>query len=174
MLDIETLSTQPNATILTIGAIKFDLDKPILPLEDMDIFYERVSIESCEELNMHIDPVTQRWWDKQEDDVRYEALEHPERHPITQVLNRFCKWYGNAKKVYANSPNFDCVIMEQAFRSCNIVAPWKFWEMMDVRTILSIGKINLKNISYTRAHNALHDSYKQIIGVVKAVKNLGL
>ena len=55
MIDIETLSTRPNAVILTIGAIKFDRKGPLKKLEEMDQFYVRISKESCELSGMIID-----------------------------------------------------------------------------------------------------------------------
>ncbi len=44
MIDIETLSTQSNALILTIGAVKFNRDKNISSLENCDTFYKRINI----------------------------------------------------------------------------------------------------------------------------------
>ena len=48
MIDIETLSIKPNATILTIGAIKFNKSIQERPLKDMETFYIRINKNSCE------------------------------------------------------------------------------------------------------------------------------
>jgi hypothetical protein len=63
MLDLETLSTEPNAAIVSIGACAFDmLDKE----EDIEhTFLRRVSIESNFEHGRHISADTLMWWFKQ-------------------------------------------------------------------------------------------------------------
>ena len=43
MIDLETLSTNPNATILTIGGVKFDPYKNVEPAQGM---YYRIDVDS--------------------------------------------------------------------------------------------------------------------------------
>jgi len=49
MIDLETLDVLPTATILTIGAVKFD---PFgdLQKEKQDTFYVKVDIDSCDRI----------------------------------------------------------------------------------------------------------------------------
>lgn len=77
MIDIETLSTKSNAAIVSIGAIKFNRHGDLPLLDAMNQFYVRVSRESCETCGMHVDPQTIEWWNNQDAEIRYEALENP-------------------------------------------------------------------------------------------------
>ena len=43
MIDLETLSTRPNATILTIGGVKFD---PYTNVEPSQGMYHRIDVDS--------------------------------------------------------------------------------------------------------------------------------
>ena len=47
MIDIETLSTTPNALILTIGAIKFNRNEDVKDLKELETFYVRIDQNSC-------------------------------------------------------------------------------------------------------------------------------
>jgi len=62
MIDLETMSTSPRATILTLGAVKFD------PFTDefFDEMYIRIDIEEQEKVGREIDPNTLEWWGKQD------------------------------------------------------------------------------------------------------------
>jgi len=56
MLDIETLGTDPGATIVSIGAVAFDADGP------GDEFRAAVSPTSCQRHGLSIDAETLEWW----------------------------------------------------------------------------------------------------------------
>ena len=47
MVDLETLATSPNATILTIGAVTFDPASNKI----FDKLYYRVDVDSCDRLD---------------------------------------------------------------------------------------------------------------------------
>jgi DNA polymerase III epsilon subunit-like protein len=172
MIDIETLSTKNNAVILTIGAIKFYRGKDICPLENTANFYRRIDIKSCKKLNMDIDKNTVQWWNNQSDEAKYEALVNKDRKDIKEVLEELSEFIKDCKHIWANSPSFDCVILENAYRCCELEIPWKFWNLRDCRTIYDIGKTTLKSIVKETKHNALDDCYNQILCLNKSYKNL--
>lgn len=174
MIDIESLSTSPNATILTIGALKFNRKDRLKPLEQYDKFYIRVNIKSCEDIGCHIDPKTIDWWNEQKSTVRYEAIENPDRVSIKDALYSLSNWIGNSKIIWANSPSFDCVILEYAYKQCRMEVPWKWWLTRDVRTILDLAGIRKNDLPNEGEHHALHDCYQQLIGVKRALKKLGI
>jgi hypothetical protein len=174
MIDIETLSTQKNAVILTIGAMKFDRYNENKTIEELEKFYCRINKDSCIKLGMAIDEETQKWWETQNHEAKYEALLNPDRIDIKIALNKFKLFLSNVKCVWANSPNFDCTILENAFKVCNIEVPWKFWNLRDCRTIYDLGKVNLKSINNNNKHDAISDCYSQILCVQKCIKNLNL
>ena len=172
MIDIETLSTKPNALILTIGAVKFSRNKDIEPLEITTNFYKRIDIKSCKKLGMDIDNDTVQWWNKQSKDVRYEAIENKDRQNIKDVLIELSQFVKDCQYIWANSPSFDCVILENAYRLCELEIPWKFWNLRDCRTIYDLGNTSLKSIVKETKHNSLEDCYNQILCLNKAYKNL--
>ena len=182
MLDLETLSVRPNAVILVIGAIKFNkgetwpekiTDKE---LKKRDYFYTRITIDSCTAVGMHIDPDTQKWWSEQEADIKYEALEHPNRLPIEKALIDFRSWIGGNEyiKVWGNGSSFDCTILGEAYKQCNMKIPWNFWLERDLRTIMDLGGIKAYQLPQYGKHNALYDCYRQIIGFQRAEQKLKL
>ena len=71
MIDLETLATSPNATILSIAGVRFNYNKEyrnITSPYDMDYFYCRVDPES--QPTRDIDDETVAWWAQQEEDVK--------------------------------------------------------------------------------------------------------
>ena len=171
MLDIETLSTRPNAVILTIGAIKFNRKDPVKDILKMKSIYLRISHDSCVKAGLHVDPNTVKWWNEQSKEARYEALENNERIDLKDGLILLTKFVKDSKCIWANSPNFDCVILENAYRECGLEVPWKFWNLRDCRTVYDLGKVSLKNMGETK-HNSLEDCYKQILCLQNALTKL--
>lgn len=174
MLDLETLGKDPNSIIVTIGAIKFMRDENIQDFNSINKFYRRIDSKTCEDVGMEKDPQTILWWEKQSKQVRHEAFNHPDRHPLKEVLKEFSHWIGSADKIWANGDDFDCVILSQAYKSCGLGVPWNYWNTRDVRTILDIGGISLKNDvpESGNEHNAVWDCYRQIQAVHLAIENL--
>jgi hypothetical protein len=174
MIDIETLSTNSNAIILTIGAVKFNRNTELPCLEDCDTFYRRINIDSCKILGMHSDNTTEKWWYTQDEKTRYEALLNPDRQSITNVLLDFSKWYKGSKYIWGHGDDFDCVILNNAYKASKIKAPWQFWNTRDTRTVFDLANIHINDISVTEAHHALHDAYRQVKCILLAFNKLGL
>lgn len=174
MIDIESLAVSPDATVLTIGAIKFYRRGELQSMDKYEKFYVRVDPASCESIGSYTDPDTVKWWNSQSESARYEALEHPDRVPIQTALTKLSEWIGNSKVIWANSPSFDCVILESAYRKCGREPPWRFWLIRDCRTIFDLAGIRKCDLPDGEEHHALHDCYRQIVGVKRALKKLGL
>ena len=62
MIDLETLGTVADAAILSIGAVKFELESQAI---DDAGFYASVSIDSNLEMKRRIQEDTLIWWMKQ-------------------------------------------------------------------------------------------------------------
>ena len=76
MIDLETLSTKPNATILTIGGVKFDAYTRVEPSQGL---YHRIDVDSQTAMGRDVMDETVEWWGKQAEDVREEALGDDDR-----------------------------------------------------------------------------------------------
>ena len=179
MIDIETLSTQTNATILTIGAIRFNRKTNVGNYDDIKTsnkFYCRINKTSCEKIKMHTDPETKKWWSMQSREAQYEVFYNEEnRIDIDVALKKLYEFIKGCNIFWSHSPNFDYVILENAYKMLNMEIPWKFWQLRDTRTMYDIGNVNLKTIADKNCkvtHHSLNDCYNQIIALEIALKNI--
>lgn len=180
MMDLETLSVRPNAIILVIGAIRFvrgeqwPAQVTEYELNKMDVFYRRITVESCKEVGLRADPDTQSWWNEQDNDVKYEALHNPDRVSLKTALLEFKKWVGKNSqvKIWGNGSSFDCTILGEAYKRCNMEIPWKFWMERDLRTLMDIGNVKAYELPQIQKHHALFDCYRQILGFQKSEQNI--
>jgi hypothetical protein len=92
MLDIETLSTRPDAVVLTIGAVKFSPWASDVNTDDG--LYVRVNVDEQLELGRHVQQDTIDWWGRQAEDVREEALGEHNRtsRRIFKSTQQICSW----------------------------------------------------------------------------------
>lgn len=177
MLDLETLSTSGNASILIIAGIKFDRNqdkKPLLAIKDMpksDIFYMKIDSNSCAKIGLDIDPETVDWWGKQSKKIRDEAF-GGKRVPLKEALMAFSKWFGNCKYIWSNGACFDVPILENVYRKCKVKTPWKFYNVRDTRTIWDLAGIKSRDLPQNDLHHALADCHRQIWGVQKSMLKL--
>ena len=84
MIDLETLSTRPDATVLTVGAIKFD---PYTEQEPHNGLYLRLNVDEQSDFGRHVDNGTLEWWARQDEKIREEALGDGDRVPLTEFLS---------------------------------------------------------------------------------------
>jgi hypothetical protein len=169
MIDLETLSVKPNAGILVIAGVKFN-PRDSIDHREADIFYRRINIASSVELKLDISEDTVKWWNQQEKEVYNEAFTNTPRTDLKQSLIEFTQWFGTPKKIWSHGASFDIPILENAYSVCGLVHPWKFWYIRDTRTIFDFACVNYNAIPEEKAHHALHDCYRQILGVKQAYK----
>ena len=175
MIDLETLSTENNAAILTIGAIKFNRNTPIPPdLKDCDTFYRRITLQSCKTLGLHCCSTTELWWSNQSHEARHEAFEHPDRISLKKALIDMTIWLRGMKHIWSHGDDFDCIILGNAYKRCDLQVPWKFWNTRDTRTLYDLANITMADLPQDNAHHALYDCHRQIVGVHQSLENLNL
>lgn len=161
MVDIETLGLDPGAAILSIGAVKFGTDGI------GEEFERNISLESCQEAGLTIDADTLDWWLGQDEDVQHvltggESLE--------RVLWEFHDWF-DADEVWANSPAFDCAMLEVAYDAIGDPAPWEYYEQRDVRTLTSL-PVAAEVEQLGNEHDALDDAKHQARTVIETLRNI--
>lgn len=169
MLDIETLGTRPGSVILTIGAIKFDRSKYLPDIKDSNIFYRRIDIGDSLKKGMTQDEATVLWWKQQNKNARYEAIDCPDRTKLKKSLREFTEWFHPSKIIWGNGDDFDCVLLEEAYRICGMHVPWKFWNTRDCRTLFDVAGIGKNDLPQNNSHHAIHDCHRQIFGVKKSI-----
>jgi hypothetical protein len=170
MIDLETLDVLPTATILTIGAVKFDPFGDDVKEPQCEKFYVRVDLDSCDAIGCTVSQATLDWWASQSQEAQNEAFDPNNRIPITDAISQLYKFCWGAKRVWSHGAGFDVVILENLFRKIGKAIPWQFWEVRDTRTIFDIG-IN-PNRPPVLKHHALEDAWNQAVGVQNVYKAL--
>lgn len=171
MIDLETLATSPNASILTIGAVRFDpFGSCDVDLSTNDKFYVKVDLDSCDSLGLEVNDDTLNWWAAQSKEAKEEAFSTTGRISIEEAFADLYKFCWGAQRVWSNGAAFDVVICENVFRKIHKAIPWNFWQVRDVRTIFDLG-IDPIRPSVT-AHNALHDALAQAVSVQNVCREL--
>jgi len=170
MIDLETLNTTPDAAILTIGAVKFDPFGRELSEPEMDSFYVKVDLDSCDRIGLTTNDDTIAWWANQSKEAQAAAFDPEGRIDIVDAFAQLYKFCWGAKRVWSNGSCFDIVICEHVFRKINRACPWKFWEVRDVRTAFDLG-IDPKRPPVT-AHHALEDAWNQAVGIQNVYNTL--
>jgi len=170
MIDLETLDVLPTATILTIGAVKFDPFGDEISESQMDKFYVKVDIDSCDKLGCTVSPATLDWWASQSQAAQDEAFDPNGRIDIVDAMNQLYKFCWGAKRIWSHGAGFDVVICEYLLRKMGKAVPWQFWEVRDTRTIFDIG-IN-PNRPPVLKHHALEDAWNQAVGVQNVFRTL--
>lgn len=138
MTDLETMSTEPNSAIVSIGACIFDPAGKDMADSITERFYCSVSLQSSVDLGLHISPDTVSWWFKQSHDAQQALFMEPHR-PLRMALTEFRMWAQAAKPaistLWANDPDFDYVILKQAFKAAGQMWPFEFYMHRSCRTI---------------------------------------
>ena len=170
MIDLETLDVLPTATILTIGAVKFDPFGDDVKSPECVKFYTRVDVDSCDRLGATVSPATIEWWANQDQAAQDEAFDPNDRVDVVNALEQLYKFCWGAKRVWSHGAGFDVIILENYFRKIGKAIPWQFWEVRDTRTLFDIG-IN-PNRPPVLKHHALEDAWNQAVGVQNVYRTL--
>jgi hypothetical protein len=167
MFDLETMSSQANAAILSIGAVKFRFNgDPIV-----DEFVMNVDPLSCKGAGLRFDRETVEWWSKQSKEARDSWQKDPV--PLKDALNAFSEWFGS-KSLYTWSlgASFDQPILATAYhKTLNQSTPWKYFHGMCARTVLNMAGYDLKKEREASGnyHSALDDAKAQARAVMKVL-----
>jgi len=154
MIDLETMSTESNAAICSIGAVKFSFDGGIL-----DQFYCTVDVLDCKKYGLHVSKDTVYWWSQQPKHVFEELRKN--NVSLKDALNNFSEWYGNISlPTWGCGAGFDNVILDNAFKAVGMIRPWKYWDDRCYRTIKELIKIPEEDRTQNY-HNALEDALHQ-------------
>lgn len=170
MLDIETLSTDKHAAVLSIGAAVFD---PINGVTHTDGWAIRL-----DKLTGHINPATVGWWMKQEEVAQEFSFKGTFRPSDAAVQLRDI--LADADELWARDPDFDCVILqhwwERTLSISEIPWPVSFHKYRSCRTMAMIAKakgIDTRDAWHGgTAHNPIEDAAGQARAVIMVLKAL--
>lgn len=172
IVDLETFSTDSNAAIMVIAAIKFNRNKKIENMDSAETFYRRITLDSCEMYHRHIDDKTIDWWNNQPQEAKKEIFDSNNRIDLKIALQEFKDWFKGCKFIWGHGSSFDCVILENSFKACNIDLPWKFYNVRDTRTLYDIADVKMFDLPSNNKHHALHDCFRELIGIYMSLEKL--
>jgi len=160
MIDIETMCNRSTASIVSIGAVQFDLKTG----ETGKTFYQNIDLQSCIDAGLTLSASTIMWWIDKDKEAQNSLKSMPVK--LTVALNSFETWLEECGGIYcdiwANSPSFDCVILKNAFNACDIELPWRYYNERDCRTLVQFNPEIKKQMINDLAHDALSDCLYQI------------
>jgi 3' exoribonuclease, RNase T-like len=160
MIDLETMGLEPNAAIISIGAVHFD--KTTLYSE----FYTPVSLKSCMDLGLTTTQSTVDWWQKQSVEARM-AWQIEDAPGLMESLTQFNGWLrgiGSEKEIcpWGNGADFDLTILGSAHRALQVDPPWEFYNHHCFRTMKNMFRVANFPRQGTH-HNALDDAKHQVL-----------
>lgn len=162
IIDMETLSTEHNAALLSIGAVIHDFGTG----QQVDTFYANITPESSIAAGLDVSESTKAWWAKQ-GQAAQDVLSVDQR-PLRDVLVDFAQWLAGHGVQYAigNGPRADNQWLESACKAVGMQSPIKYWGDLDMRTLTFIGTHILgldhwHNTFKGVKHNALHDAINE-------------
>lgn len=170
MVDIETMDTIPTAAILTIGAVLFDpyAHDTEESMRAGPTFYRVIPIESNRTYKRTESEATRAWWAEQNAEA-YAALTAGVMTPLDIALRELAHFAQTgavvASRAWANDPDFDYVIIQDACRATGVKWPIQFYMNRSVRTRKDDAYPNgdCPNIGVGDAHNALDDTIRQAL-----------
>lgn len=162
MLDTETLGTTADAVILSIGAVKFDLESDAI---DDDGFYASISVDSNLEVKRRVSESTLIWWLKQ--GPAAQGVFHESKQSLRSALEDLADWIGNGEHyVWSNGADFDLPMIAHAYSQFNMEPPWNFWDSKCFRTYKNLPGAKAIKIPHVGVkHNALSDAHNQVVNL---------
>ncbi len=171
MIDLETLDTRPQCTILTLGAVKFNPNSKSEPYSE---FYVKFDIDEQDRLGRTVSDATVEWWGKQDPAIQEEAFGTEDRLPVADILTELNKWLVGVDVIWGHGYGFDITILEDLYRNVERPIPWQFWQVKDSRTLFGCLSEDPRKSMQSDLHNALADAYYQAKAVQIAYEKLGI
>lgn len=183
-VDIETMGGPPKGALISIGACYFDIRTGNIGNQ----FSCNVSLGSSIAAGMKTDERTIEWWNK-ESNTEALMLTRLNTVPLSHALMGFMDWIAENRKqpmMWGNGSTFDNIILDEAFKLCELPFPSHYRQWRDMRTwTQELGKdlLGLKKKDFLhleedwQAHVALDDAIRQarIISEIyqEAIRRLG-
>ncbi|KNF15586.1 exonuclease [Escherichia coli] len=136
MIDIETMGKNPNAAIISIGAIFFDPQTGDMGPE----FSKTIDLDTADGV---IDRDVIKWWLKQSREAQSAIM--TDEIPLDDALLQLREFIDENSgeffvQVWGNGANFDNTILRRSYERQGIPCPWRYYNDRDVRTIVELGK----------------------------------
>ena len=170
-IDLETIDTRPQSTVLSLGAVKFN---PFDNSEPYNELYFKISIDDQDQLGRTASDDTIEWWSKQDPKIMEEAFDQKGAITVEEALSKINKFVVGVDVLWGQGYGFDYTIIEDMYRSLGKPIPYNFWQVRDSRTLFSVCKEDPRKKIQNDLHNALADAYYQSKAIQMAYKELGV
>lgn len=170
MIDLETLGTSPDAVILSIGAVRFDLDAgTVADPHGPDGFYTELDIsDQMRCYGRSISASTLRWWMSQSAQAQ-QVFDDCDtvKETFYSALSNLRKWIvvgqdQGQMMVWSNGADFDLPMLVHAYDSLDAALPWLPYSGRCYRTYKNLPRARAVKVQRTgRHHNALDDAAYQ-------------
>ncbi|HGU0900030.1 TPA: 3'-5' exoribonuclease [Escherichia coli] len=136
MIDLETMGKNPDAPIISIGAIFFDPQTGDMGPE----FSKTIDLDTAGGV---IDRDVIKWWLKQSREAQSAIM--TDEIPLDDALLQLREFIDENSgeffvQVWGNGANFDNTILRRSYERQGIPCPWRYYNDRDVRTIVELGK----------------------------------
>lgn len=169
MVDIETMGNQSYSSIISIGAVEFDIDTG----ETGRSIHINVDLQSCMDHGLIVNASTIMWWLQQNEQARNNFVNKDVIYSLPAALTRFAEFCNVEQEVWGNSARFDLGILQNAYNKVGKPIPWDFRKERCVRTLLSFKpEVKDKYNDFGVEHDAIDDCMRQIKYCVEIWNNL--
>jgi hypothetical protein len=169
-IDLETIDVRPQATVLSLGAVKFN---PLTSEEPHSELYLKISIDDQDRYNRTVSESTLEWWGKQDPKIMEEAFDQTDAVTVEDALAEISKFSVGVDTFWGQGYGFDYTMLEDMYRSIGRPIPWNFWQILDSRTLFRVCKQDPRKQIQNDLHNALADAYYQSKAIQIAYSELG-
>lgn len=161
-VDLETMGTNPDAPINSIGGKFFDPTTGEMGPE----FSKAIDLETSGGI---IDRKTIKWWAKRSREAQSAIF--TDEIPLDDALLQLREFINENSgesfvQIWGNGANFDNVILRRSYERQGIPCPWRYYNDRDVRTIVELGNsigfdVRMAIPFEGVPHNALDDARHQ-------------
>lgn len=165
--DIETLGTDSNSVILSIGAVA------VCNNQIVGEFYANVKgAEDLVNLGFVADQATIDWWNNPEREEAKKSLNEDQRD-IIDALKHYAQWLNKVNATYSwgYGSDFDNVIIANAFKRMKVENPIRWYNHRCLRTLASALDVPINRDKGVH-HNALADAINQGQALIKCLKHI--
>lgn len=168
MIDLETLGTDSNCPVLSIGAVAFDIQNQELVSSFSAVF----DLDEQLKKGRVCTSDTLKWWMSQSKEAQ-KVFTAP-NDPVKNILTAFNDWIKKQKGVsyvWGNGATFDISILENLYSQFGLETGWSPFKVMDLRTFKRFvapkdSKVKVSGVK----HNALDDAKAQAEFVMRYAK----
>lgn len=181
MIDVETLGTDPDCVVLSVGIVFFNINEEdnYETLDDPKrSVYFALNPQEQIDMGRSVTFQTIDWWQEQDVMARKvfkECLKLDKADADnSDILRRIMHTLGECKDIclWGNGSGFDNPIWNSLLKTYQIKNPFKFWNDNDLRTAKRIAGNPKLQITRGVYHNALDDAKYQVLALQEYLRRI--